>query len=91
MFISSDYGAGGGCVEIKPDIKAQEIWFSRDMRNHHSSSVLIGDHLYVFVISDSSQGVSSQRVRLRGVIVAWAKVLWSTRTDISTIMRTGMN
>jgi len=48
VFISSDYGTGGGVVEIKPDGTAQEIWFSKDMRNHHSSSVLVGDHLYGF-------------------------------------------
>jgi len=48
VFISSDYGTGGGVVEIKPDNKAQELWFSKDMRNHHSSSVLIGDYLYGF-------------------------------------------
>jgi outer membrane protein assembly factor BamB len=27
-------------------IQAQEVYFNRDMRNHYSSSVLIGDHLY---------------------------------------------
>lgn len=48
VFISSDYGTGGGVVEIKPDGSAQEVWFTKDMRNHHSSSVLIGDHLYGF-------------------------------------------
>src|SRR5829696_6435810 len=48
IFISSDYGAGGGVVEIKPDNKAQEIYFTKNMKNHHSSSVLIGDHLYGF-------------------------------------------
>jgi len=48
VFISSDYGTGGGVVEIKPDNKAEELWFSKDMRNHHSSSVLIGDYLYGF-------------------------------------------
>ena len=48
VFISSDYGTGGGVVEIKPDGKAQEIYFTKDMRNHHSSSILIGDHLYGF-------------------------------------------
>ena len=48
VFISSDYGTGGGVVEIKPDGTAQEVWFTKDMRNHHSSSVLIGDHLYGF-------------------------------------------
>jgi outer membrane protein assembly factor BamB len=48
IFISSDYGTGGGVVEIKPDNKAQEVYFTRDMKNHHSSSVLIGDYLYGF-------------------------------------------
>lgn len=48
IFISSDYGTGGGVVEIKPDNKAQEIYFTKEMRNHHSSSVLIGDYLYGF-------------------------------------------
>jgi outer membrane protein assembly factor BamB len=48
VFISSDYGTGGGVVEIKPDGKAQEIYFTKDMRNHHSSSILVGDHLYGF-------------------------------------------
>ncbi len=48
VFISSDYGTGGGVVEIKPDGTAQEIWFTKEMRNHHSSSVLIGDYLYGF-------------------------------------------
>lgn len=48
VFISSDYGNGGGLVEIKADGKAQEVYFTKDMRNHHSSSILIGDHLYGF-------------------------------------------
>ena len=47
VFISSDYGTGGGVVEIK-DGGAQEIYFTKDMRNHHSSSVLVGDYLYGF-------------------------------------------
>ncbi|HKO95523.1 MAG TPA: PQQ-binding-like beta-propeller repeat protein [Pyrinomonadaceae bacterium] len=48
IFISSDYGTGAGLVEIKADGVAQEIYFTKDMRNHHSSSVLIGDYLYGF-------------------------------------------
>ena len=51
VFVSSDYGTGGGVVEIKPDTKgmtAQELYFTKDMRNHHSSSVLVGDYLYGF-------------------------------------------
>jgi len=48
VFISSDYGTGAGVVEIKADGKAQEVYFTKDMRNHHASSVLIGDYLYGF-------------------------------------------
>jgi outer membrane protein assembly factor BamB len=48
VFISSDYGTGGGVVEIKADGKAQEVYFTKDMRNHHSSTVLVGDYLYGF-------------------------------------------
>lgn len=48
VFISSDYGTGGGVVEIKAEGGAQEIYFTKDMRNHHSSSVLVGDYLYGF-------------------------------------------
>ena len=50
VFISSDYGTGAGLVEIKAGEKggltAQEVYFTKEMRNHHSSSILIGDHLY---------------------------------------------
>jgi outer membrane protein assembly factor BamB len=48
VFISSDYGTGAGVVEIKADGKAQEVYFTKEMRNHHASSVLIGDYLYGF-------------------------------------------
>jgi outer membrane protein assembly factor BamB len=48
VFISSDYGTGSGLVEIKADGKGQEVYFTKEMRNHHSSSVLVGDYLYGF-------------------------------------------
>ena len=48
VFISSDYGTGGGLVEIKADGKAQEVYFTKEMRNHHATSILIGDYLYGF-------------------------------------------
>lgn len=49
VFISSDYGNGGGLVEIKANGEgASEVYFTKEMRNHHSSSILIGDHLYGF-------------------------------------------
>jgi outer membrane protein assembly factor BamB len=51
VFVSSDYGTGCALLELKPSsngIEAQEIYFNRDMKNHHSSSILIGDTLYGF-------------------------------------------
>ncbi|MCI0420192.1 MAG: PQQ-like beta-propeller repeat protein [Acidobacteria bacterium] len=51
VFLSSDYGTGCALLEIKadgPKLAAQEIYFNRNMKNHHSSSVLIGDTLYGF-------------------------------------------
>ena len=48
VWISSDYGTGGGVVEIKADGTAAEVYFTKEMRNHHSTSVLMGDHLYGF-------------------------------------------
>jgi len=47
VFISSDYGTGAGLVEVSAT-GAKEVYFTKDMRNHHSSSILIGDHLYGF-------------------------------------------
>jgi outer membrane protein assembly factor BamB len=51
VFISSDYGVGGGLVEIKAagnGVNAQEVYFTKDMKNHHSTSILVGDYLYGF-------------------------------------------
>ena len=57
VWISSDYGTGGGLVEIKAGAgggaaattaTAAEVYFTKEMRNHHSTSVLVGDHLYGF-------------------------------------------
>jgi outer membrane protein assembly factor BamB len=52
VWVSSDYGNGGGLLELKAGtggaVAAREVYFTKDMRNHHSSSVLIGDHLYGF-------------------------------------------
>ena len=47
VFVSSDYGTGGALIDVRA-AGASEVYFTRDMRNHHASSVLIGDHLYGF-------------------------------------------
>jgi outer membrane protein assembly factor BamB len=51
VFVSSDYGTGCALLKLTPaggGVKASEVYFNRDMRNHYSTSVLVGDHLYGF-------------------------------------------
>jgi outer membrane protein assembly factor BamB len=48
VFFSTDYGTGCALLKLSPDGKATEVYFSREMRNHYSSSVLVGDYLYGF-------------------------------------------
>lgn len=51
VFLSSDYGTGAALLELTPKgqhLDAREVYFTREMRNHHASSVLIGDYLYGF-------------------------------------------
>ncbi len=49
LFVSSDYGTGCALLRIDSATgKASEVYFSREMKNHYSSSVLVGDHLYGF-------------------------------------------
>lgn len=51
VFVSSDYGTGAALLDVRAAgnfATASEVYFTRDMRNHHASSVLVGDHLYGF-------------------------------------------
>jgi outer membrane protein assembly factor BamB len=51
VFLSSDYGTGSALLEMVPsgnDVRAREVYFTRQMKNHHATCVLIGDHLYGF-------------------------------------------
>jgi outer membrane protein assembly factor BamB len=51
VFLSSGYGTGAALLEMTPasgGVSAREIYFTREMRNHHASSVLVGDYLYGF-------------------------------------------
>lgn len=50
VFAASAYGAGGGAVRLSRtangEIKADEVWFSRQMENHHGGVVLVDGCLY---------------------------------------------
>jgi len=51
VFVSSDYGTGAALLDVRAAgnlATANEVYFTREMRNHHASSVLVGDHLYGF-------------------------------------------
>ncbi len=49
VFLSSDYGTGCALLKLTPKaggVEATEVYFNREMRNHYSTSVLVGDYLY---------------------------------------------
>jgi outer membrane protein assembly factor BamB len=50
VFLSSDYGTGCALLQISPNgaggVQAEEVYFSRAMRNHYSTSVLLDGKLY---------------------------------------------
>ena len=49
VFASSDYGTGGGLVKLTKNgdgIEADEVYFTRNMRNHHGGMILLDGYLY---------------------------------------------
>jgi outer membrane protein assembly factor BamB len=51
VFYTSAYGTGGGLVNLVAqggEIRATEVYFTRDMQNHHGGVVLVNGTLYGF-------------------------------------------
>jgi outer membrane protein assembly factor BamB len=50
VFAASAYNCGGGLVKLAKDanggIKAEEVWFSRNMENHHGGMMVVDGALY---------------------------------------------
>jgi len=50
VFASSAYGAGGGLVKLSKDdngsIKAEEVYSTTEMQNHHGGMILLDGYLY---------------------------------------------
>ena len=50
VFAASAYGTGGGLVKLSTDasggVKAEEVYFTRKMQNHHGGMILQGGCLY---------------------------------------------
>jgi outer membrane protein assembly factor BamB len=51
VFAASGYGTGGGLAKLTTSpsgVTATEVYFTKQMQNHHGGVVLVGDHLYGF-------------------------------------------
>ncbi len=51
VFYSSAYGTGGGLVELTPangGLTSREVYFTREMQNHHGGIVLVNGTMYGF-------------------------------------------
>jgi outer membrane protein assembly factor BamB len=49
VFYTSAYGTGGALLGLRAEggeVRAQEIYFTREMENHHGGVVLVGGYLY---------------------------------------------
>ncbi|MCI0338221.1 MAG: PQQ-like beta-propeller repeat protein [Acidobacteria bacterium] len=72
VFFSSGYGTGGGLLGLSAqngEVKAQEIYFTKDMQNHHGGVVLVNGYLYGF----SNSGLTCLEF-------ATGKKMWSNRS-----------
>ena len=51
VLAASAYGNGGGVARLTSsggEIKAEEVYFTKQMQNHHGGMVLVGDYFYGF-------------------------------------------
>jgi outer membrane protein assembly factor BamB len=51
VFYTSNYGTGGALLELTAEageVKAKEVYFTRDMQNHHGGVLLVNGYLYGF-------------------------------------------
>jgi len=51
VFFTSDYGTGAGLLQLSAQngsVSANEIYFTREMKNHHGGVVLVNGYLYGF-------------------------------------------
>jgi outer membrane protein assembly factor BamB len=75
VFYSSDYDTGCALLKLTTEggkVGATEEYFSRDMQNHYTTSIRVGDHLYGF--SGNQPGI------LVAVEFKTGKVAWKDRS-----------
>ncbi|MBI2823926.1 MAG: PQQ-like beta-propeller repeat protein [Planctomycetia bacterium] len=74
VFAASGYGAGGGLVDVTRSgdgLKANQVYFTKHMKNHHGGMVLVDGHLY----GSDDPGI------LTCLELATGKVKWSDRSS----------
>jgi len=72
VFYSSDYGTGGALLALRAqngEVHAQEVYFTRDMQNHHGGLVVVNGYLYGF-----------HNAILTCLEFATGKVMWRNRS-----------
>jgi outer membrane protein assembly factor BamB len=72
VFFASAYDTGGGLLDLtvqEGEVKAKEVYFTRNMKNHHGGMVLVDGYLYGF--NDSI---------LTCIEFATGKVMWRDRS-----------
>ena len=68
VYATSGYGVGSKLVKIEDDNTLTDLWYSKDMQNHHGGVIKIGDYFY----GSSAQAFVCQN-RIDG------KMMWSDR------------
>lgn len=84
VFAASAYNAGGGLVKLSEDkdggIKAEEVYFTKQMQNHHGGMIRVDDYLY------GANGGNGGGY-LTCLDFKTGKVLWDTREDDGKIRK----
>ena len=88
IYVTSGYNVGSKLIKIGEDNKPSELWYSKDMANHHGGVVQVGDYFYgsnegVFVCQSKTDGKTvwksrkirkgSRFLRRRPVLPRWRK------------------
>ena len=81
VFVSSAYGTGCALLKLTAQggtVKATEVYFSREMQNHYSTSIVVGDSAYGFSNSIlTAMNVETGRVEWRDRSVGKGSVTYA--------------
>jgi outer membrane protein assembly factor BamB len=72
VFYTSNYGTGGALLALRAqngEVRAEEVYFTRDMQNHHGGVVVVNGYLYGF-----------HNAILTCMEFATGKVMWRNRS-----------